>query len=40
LKQLQDGVALKFISVDWMGEDLRIVARVQGRDTFLQSPDI
>lgn len=40
LNQLQDGVALKFISVDWMGEDLRIVARVKGRDTFLQSPEI
>ncbi|MDZ4101370.1 MAG: bifunctional diaminohydroxyphosphoribosylaminopyrimidine deaminase/5-amino-6-(5-phosphoribosylamino)uracil reductase RibD [Hydrogenophaga sp.] len=40
LNQLQDGVALKFISVDCVGEDLRIVARVKGRDTFLQSPDI
>lgn len=39
LQQLQDGVALLFSSVDRVGEDLRIVARVQGRDAFLRSPD-
>ncbi|MDZ4398518.1 bifunctional diaminohydroxyphosphoribosylaminopyrimidine deaminase/5-amino-6-(5-phosphoribosylamino)uracil reductase RibD [Hydrogenophaga sp.] len=37
LQQLQDGVALHFASVDRMGEDLRIVARVQGRDAFLRT---
>lgn len=39
LQQLQDGVALRFSSVDRVGGDLRIVARVQGRDAFLHSPD-
>ena len=39
LQQLQDGVALRFSSVDRLGGDLRIVARVQGRDAFLHSPD-
>ena len=38
LQQLQDGVALQFSSVDRVGEDLRIVARVQGRDAFLRTP--
>ena len=38
LQQLQDGVALHFSSVDRIGEDLRIVARVQGRDAFLRTP--
>ncbi len=39
LQQLQDGVAMRFSSVDRVGVDLRIVARVQGRDAFLHSPD-
>ncbi|MBA4212495.1 MAG: bifunctional diaminohydroxyphosphoribosylaminopyrimidine deaminase/5-amino-6-(5-phosphoribosylamino)uracil reductase RibD [Polaromonas sp.] len=39
LQQLQEGVALHFSSVEHVGEDLRIVARVQGRDAFLQSHD-
>jgi len=39
LQQLQDGVALHFASVDRVGEDLRIVARVHGRDAFLRSPE-
>jgi len=39
LQQLQEGVALHFSSVERVGEDLRIVARVQGRDAFLQSHD-
>lgn len=38
LQQLQDGLALHFAAVDRVGEDLRIVARVQGRDAFLQVP--
>ena len=38
LQQLQDGVALHFTAVDRVGEDLRIVARVRGRDAFLRSP--
>ena len=37
LQQLQDGLALSFSSMDRVGEDLRIVSRVQGRDAFLQS---
>jgi diaminohydroxyphosphoribosylaminopyrimidine deaminase/5-amino-6-(5-phosphoribosylamino)uracil reductase len=39
LQQLADGVPLHFSSVERVGDDLRIVARVQGRDAFLQSPD-
>jgi diaminohydroxyphosphoribosylaminopyrimidine deaminase / 5-amino-6-(5-phosphoribosylamino)uracil reductase len=35
LTALQDGVPLAFRSVDTVGEDLRIVARVVGRDGFL-----
>jgi diaminohydroxyphosphoribosylaminopyrimidine deaminase/5-amino-6-(5-phosphoribosylamino)uracil reductase len=38
LQQLEDAVALQFFSVDRVGEDLRIVARVQGHDGFLRSP--
>ncbi|MDM7942478.1 MAG: bifunctional diaminohydroxyphosphoribosylaminopyrimidine deaminase/5-amino-6-(5-phosphoribosylamino)uracil reductase RibD [Hydrogenophaga sp.] len=38
LQQLQDGLSLHFTSVDRVGEDLRIVARVQGRDGFLRAP--
>jgi diaminohydroxyphosphoribosylaminopyrimidine deaminase / 5-amino-6-(5-phosphoribosylamino)uracil reductase len=37
LQRLQDGVALDFRSVDRVGEDLRILARVQNRDAFLQA---
>lgn len=35
LQQLQDGMSLDFLSVDRIGADLRILARVQGRDRFL-----
>lgn len=35
LQRLSDGVSLGFHSVDRVGSDLRIVARVTGRDTFL-----
>ncbi len=38
LQHIQDGQALHFSSVERVGEDLRIVARVQGRDAFLQGP--
>ncbi|MBD9392188.1 bifunctional diaminohydroxyphosphoribosylaminopyrimidine deaminase/5-amino-6-(5-phosphoribosylamino)uracil reductase RibD [Acidovorax sp. ACV01] len=34
LTALADGLALEFKSVDTLGADLRIVARVQGRDSF------
>jgi len=34
LAQLAEGVALQFGSVDPLGEDLRILARVAGRDVF------
>jgi diaminohydroxyphosphoribosylaminopyrimidine deaminase / 5-amino-6-(5-phosphoribosylamino)uracil reductase len=37
LERLQDGVALGFRSVDRVGEDVRILARVQDRDAFLQA---
>jgi diaminohydroxyphosphoribosylaminopyrimidine deaminase / 5-amino-6-(5-phosphoribosylamino)uracil reductase len=36
LQRLQDGVALDFHSVDRVGEDLRILARVKNRDAFLR----
>ncbi len=39
LQQLQDGVALHFSTVDLVGEDLRIVARVRGQDAFLRTPN-
>jgi diaminohydroxyphosphoribosylaminopyrimidine deaminase/5-amino-6-(5-phosphoribosylamino)uracil reductase len=35
LERLADGVSLGFQSVDRIGDDLRIVARVSGRDAFL-----
>jgi diaminohydroxyphosphoribosylaminopyrimidine deaminase/5-amino-6-(5-phosphoribosylamino)uracil reductase len=35
LEKLEDGVELGFQSVDRMGDDLRILARVAGRDDFL-----
>lgn len=34
LTALADGLALEFKSIDTLGADLRIVARVQGRDSF------
>ena len=34
LESLDQGTALDFISCERMGPDLRIVARVQGRDSF------
>ena len=37
LTALQDGVSLTFHSVDTVGEDLRIVARVMERDGFLHA---
>jgi len=35
LQRLQDGPSLRFASVERIGEDLRILARVQGHDAFL-----
>ena len=35
LQSLDQGMALRFVSVDAVGDDLRILARVQGRDAFL-----
>lgn len=35
LQRLSDGVPLAFHSVDRVGDDLRILARVRGRDVFL-----
>ncbi len=35
LQQLQDGTVLRFTAVESVGEDLRIRARVSGRDAFL-----
>ena len=37
LTDLQDGVSLSFHTVDRVGDDLRIVARVDGRDGFLHA---
>ena len=34
LTSLADGLVLDFKSVDTVGPDLRVVARVQGRDSF------
>lgn len=34
LHTLADGIALEYVSVERIGPDLRIVARVQGRDSF------
>lgn len=34
LAALADGVALRFLTVDPVGDDLRVVARLTGRDTF------
>lgn len=38
LQTLDQGVRLRFHGIDRVGDDLRIVARVQGRDTFLNAP--
>lgn len=35
LQQLKEGPLLRYVSVDPVGSDLRILARVQGRDAFL-----
>jgi diaminohydroxyphosphoribosylaminopyrimidine deaminase/5-amino-6-(5-phosphoribosylamino)uracil reductase len=35
LESLDDGVQLAYQSVERVGEDLRIVVRVAGRDAFL-----
>lgn len=35
LQRLQDGIGLHFISVDLVGGDLRVLARLAGRDRFL-----
>jgi diaminohydroxyphosphoribosylaminopyrimidine deaminase/5-amino-6-(5-phosphoribosylamino)uracil reductase len=35
LTQLSDGVALQFNAIDRLGDDLRLLARVAGRDAFL-----
>lgn len=40
LLRLQDGIELNFTSVDRMGDDLRILARVQGRDAFLRADQV
>ena len=39
LQRLQEAVELSFSSVDRVGEDMRIVARVRGKDAFLWSRD-
>lgn len=39
LATLADGLALRYVSVDRVGDDLRIVARRHGRDAFLDSED-
>jgi len=39
LAHLADGLALHYVSVDRVGEDLRIVARGRGRDAFLDGQD-
>ncbi len=40
LQSLEQRTALHFHTVDRVGEDLRIVARVLGRDAFLDAPEI
>lgn len=40
LQRLQDGIELNFTSVDRMGDDLRILARAQGRDAFLRADQV
>ncbi|MCY1552581.1 Riboflavin biosynthesis protein RibD [compost metagenome] len=37
LQKLEDGVGLGFQAVDRVGDDLRILARVAGRDDFLKA---
>jgi diaminohydroxyphosphoribosylaminopyrimidine deaminase/5-amino-6-(5-phosphoribosylamino)uracil reductase len=34
LAQLADGVALQFRSINRVGDDVRLLARVTGRDVF------
>jgi diaminohydroxyphosphoribosylaminopyrimidine deaminase / 5-amino-6-(5-phosphoribosylamino)uracil reductase len=38
LQSLDQGLALRFVSVEPVGDDLRMLARVQGRDAFLIAP--
>ena len=40
LQQLKEGPLLRYVSVEQLGADLRILARVQGRDAFLFPPEI
>lgn len=40
LERLQDGMSLDFVSVERVGADLRILARVQGRDKFLHDTPV
>lgn len=40
LQKLQEGVELQFASVNRVGDDLRIVARVQGHDAFLHASGV
>lgn len=37
LERLEDGLRLRFASVEPVGEDLRILARVEGQDAFLRA---
>lgn len=37
LSQLQDAIQLRFLSFEQLGEDLRILARVKGSDSFLHN---
>jgi diaminohydroxyphosphoribosylaminopyrimidine deaminase/5-amino-6-(5-phosphoribosylamino)uracil reductase len=37
LQALDEGLKLAFHAIDPVGEDLRIVARVRGRDAFLRA---
>ena len=37
LSQLQDGIQLRFTSIEQLGEDLRVLARVKGSDVFLHA---
>ncbi|WP_370870227.1 bifunctional diaminohydroxyphosphoribosylaminopyrimidine deaminase/5-amino-6-(5-phosphoribosylamino)uracil reductase RibD [Hydrogenophaga sp.] len=40
LQRLQDGIELNFTAVDRMGDDLRILAQVQGREAFLRADQV
>lgn len=37
LSHLQDGIQLQFTSIEQLGEDLRVLARVKGSDAFLRA---